>query len=105
MDGASKRKLSKRKDPELALTFYQAEGYPVDSIYEYLLTILNSNFEDWRRANPMLPASEFRFSYKKMNPAGALFDVMKLRDVVKGRGFAYERGYGLPGGAGLGRRI
>lgn len=83
MDGTSKRKLSKRKDPELALTFYQAEGYPVDSIYEYLLTILNSNFEDWRRANPMLPASEFRFSYKKMNPAGALFDVMKLRDVSK----------------------
>lgn len=83
MDGTSKRKLSKRKDPELALTFYQAEGYPVASIYEYLLTILNSNFEDWRRANPGVPASEFKFSYKKMNPAGALFDVMKLRDVSK----------------------
>ncbi|MDD6274441.1 MAG: glutamate--tRNA ligase family protein [Clostridiaceae bacterium] len=83
MDGTSKRKLSKRKDPELALTFYKAEGYPVESIYEYLLTILNSNFEDWRRANPALPASEFKFSYKKMNPAGALFDVMKLRDVSK----------------------
>lgn len=83
MDGASKRKLSKRKDPELALTFYQAEGYPVASIYEYLLTILNSNFEDWRRANPDVPAAEFQFSYKKMNPAGALFDVMKLRDVSK----------------------
>ena len=83
MDGTSKRKLSKRKDPELALTFYKAEGYPVESIYEYLLTILNSNFEDWRRANPSVPASEFKFSYKKMNPAGALFDVMKLRDVSK----------------------
>ena len=83
MDGTSKRKLSKRKDPELALTFYQAEGYPVESIYEYLLTILNSNFEDWRRANPDISASDFRFSYKKMNPAGALFDVMKLRDVSK----------------------
>lgn len=83
MDGTSKRKLSKRKDPELALTFYQAEGYPVESIYEYLLTILNSNFEDWRRANPDVSASDFRFSYKKMNPAGALFDVMKLRDVSK----------------------
>lgn len=83
MDGTSKRKLSKRKDPELALTFYKAEGYPVESIYEYLLTILNSNFEDWRRANPSVPASDFKFSYKKMNPAGALFDVMKLRDVSK----------------------
>lgn len=83
MDGTSKRKLSKRKDPELALTFYQAEGYPAESIYEYLLTILNSNFEDWRRANPALPASDFKFSYKKMNPAGSLFDVMKLRDVSK----------------------
>ncbi len=83
MDGTSKRKLSKRKDPELALTYYQAEGYPVESIYEYLLTILNSNFEDWRRANPTVPASEFKFSYKKMNPAGSLFDLMKLRDVSK----------------------
>ncbi len=83
MDGTSKRKLSKRKDPELALTFYKAEGYPVESIYEYLLTILNSNFEDWRRANPTASASDFKFSYKKMNPAGSLFDVMKLRDVSK----------------------
>jgi len=83
MDGTSKRKLSKRKDPELALTYYKAEGYPVESIYEYLLTILNSNFEDWRRANPTVPASDFKFSYKKMNPAGSLFDVMKLRDVSK----------------------
>ena len=83
MDGSSKRKLSKRKDPELALTYYQAEGYPVESIYEYILTILNSNFEDWRRANPTVPAGDFKFSYKKMNPAGSLFDVMKLRDVSR----------------------
>ena len=48
MDGASKRKLSKRKDPELALTYYKAEGFPILSVYEYILTILNSNFEDWR---------------------------------------------------------
>ncbi len=83
MDGTSKRKLSKRKDPELALTFYKAEGFPVEAVYEYILTILNSNFEDWRRANPDTPASEFRFSYKKMNPAGSLFDKMKLLDVSK----------------------
>jgi len=83
MDGNSKRKLSKRKDPELALTYYEAEGFPVKSVYEYILTILNSNFEDWRRANPDTPADEFRFSYKKMNPAGSLFDYAKLTDVSK----------------------
>jgi len=83
MDGSSKRKLSKRKDPELALSFYKSEGYPVESVYEYILTILNSNFEDWRRANPDLPAEDFKFSYKKMNPAGSLFDPLKLMDVSK----------------------
>jgi len=83
MDGNSKRKLSKRKDPELALTYYKAEGFPILSVYEYILTILNSNYEDWRRANPDLPATSFPFSYKKMNPAGSLFDYMKLCDVSK----------------------
>ncbi len=83
MDGTSKRKLSKRKDPELALTYYKAQGFPIRSVYEYILTILNSNFEDWRRANPDLPATAFPFSYKKMNPAGSLFDYMKLCDVSK----------------------
>ena len=83
MDGESKRKLSKRKDPELALTYYQQEGYPVKAVYEYILTILNSNFEDWRRANPDADTDEFKFSAKKMNPAGSLFDVNKLRDVSK----------------------
>lgn len=83
MDGTSKRKLSKRKDPELALTYYKAEGFPTKSVYEYILTILNSNFEDWRRANPFASTDEFKFSYKKMNPAGSLFDYMKLMDVSK----------------------
>lgn len=83
MDGTSKRKLSKRKDPELAVTYYQAAGFPSEAVYEYLLTVLNSNFEDWRRANKELPASEFKFSYKKMNPAGSLFDQDKLADVSK----------------------
>ena len=83
MDGTSKRKLSKRKDPELALTFYKAEGFPVKAVYEYIMTILNSNFEDWRRANPDTPAEEFKFSPKKLNPAGSLFDYAKLTDVSK----------------------
>ena len=83
MDGTSKRKLSKRKDPELALTYYKAEGFPVEAVYEYILTILNSNFEDWRRANPDAPADTFKFSPKKLNPAGSLFDYAKLTDVSK----------------------
>ena len=83
MDGSSKRKLSKRKDPELALTFYKAEGFPVEAVYEYIMTLLNSNYEDWRRANPTAPAAEFTFSPKKLNPAGNLFDYAKLTDVSK----------------------
>ena len=83
MDGTSKRKLSKRKDPELALTYYKAEGFPVEAVYEYIMTVLNSNFEDWRRANPDAAADEFKFSTKKLNPAGSLFDYAKLTDVSK----------------------
>ena len=83
MDGTSKRKLSKRKDPELALTFYKAEGFPVSAVYEYIMTLLNSNYEDWRRANPDAKATEFKFSPKKLNPAGNLFDYAKLTDVSK----------------------
>lgn len=83
MDGTSKRKLSKRKDPELALSFYKSVGYPTASVVDYLMTILNSNFEDWRRANPTAPLNDFKFSAKKMNAAGSLFDLAKLSDVSK----------------------
>ena len=83
MDGTSKRKLSKRKDPELALTYYKAEGFPTQAVREYLMTVLNSNFEDWRRANPDADIEAFKFSPKKLNPAGSLFDYAKLVDVSK----------------------
>ncbi len=83
MDGSSKRKLSKRKDPELALTYYKAEGFPVAAVYEYIMTLLNSNYEDWRRANPDAAPQDFKFSPKKLNPAGSLFDYAKLVDVSK----------------------
>ena len=79
----SKRKLSKRKDPELALTYYNQQGYPAPSVLEYLMTLLNSNFEEWRRANPDKPMSDFPFSTKKMSGSGALFDIDKLKDVSK----------------------
>ena len=83
MDGNSKRKLSKRKDPELALTYYKAEGFSPAAMREYLMTVLNSNFEDWRRANPDADIDTFPFSPKKLNPAGSLFDYAKLIDVSK----------------------
>ena len=83
MDGTSKRKLSKRKDPELALTYYKAEGFPIKAVQEYLMTVLNSNYEDWRRANPDADMDTFKFRPKKLNPAGSLFDYAKLVDVSK----------------------
>jgi len=83
MDGESKRKLSKRKDPEAAMSFYRSEGYPVDAVYEYVMTTLNSNFEEWRRANKEASARGFKFSHKKMSVSGSLFDQDKLTDVSK----------------------
>ncbi len=83
MDGESKRKLSKRKDPELALDFYKQQGYSVSAVKEYILTLLNSNFEDWRIANPNAPMEDFKFTTKKMGVSGALFDMEKLNDVSK----------------------
>ena len=79
----NKRKLSKRKDPELGLSFYHEKGYPVVSVTEYLMTLINSNFEDWRRANPDAPMDNFEFTTKKMSSSGALFDLDKLLDVSK----------------------
>ncbi len=82
-ENGSKRKLSKRKDPEAAVHFYAEQGYPADSVTEYLLTIANSDFEDWRRANPDLSNKEFKLNLKKMSVSGALFDIAKLNDVSK----------------------
>ena len=82
-DNGGKRKLSKRKDPEASVSFYSESGYPKESVIEYLLTIANSNFEDWRKANKTAPQSEFPFNLKKMSASGALFDLNKLNDVSK----------------------
>ena len=82
-ENGGKRKLSKRKDPEAAVTYYAEQGYPKESVLEYLLTLANSNFEDWRRANPDAPQSAFPFNLKKMSTSGALFDLTKLGDVSK----------------------
>lgn len=79
----NKRKLSKRKDPELSLSYYRDMGYHPEAVREYLLTILNSNFEEWRIANPEADIDEFRFTTEKMSNSGALFDLDKLNDVSK----------------------
>ncbi|MDO4731894.1 MAG: glutamate--tRNA ligase [Bacillota bacterium] len=83
IDGDVKRKLSKRKDPELALEYYQGEGYLPDAVWEYLLTVLNSNYEQWRIDNPEAHYMEFPFSTEKMSNSGALFDLEKLENISK----------------------
>lgn len=82
-DGGGKRKLSKRHDPEAAMHYYAEQGYPKESVLEYLMTIANSDFEDWRRTHPDDDRSAFPFSLKKMSVSGALFDLQKLNDVSK----------------------
>lgn len=92
-----KRKLSKRKDPEAAVSYFVREGFPKESLIEYLLTIISSGFEDWRRANPDTPAMDYPFNLKKMSSSGCLFDLVKLNDVSKNvicrmnAGTVYER--------------
>lgn len=82
-ESGGKRKLSKRKDPELALEYYQHEGISSDAIWEFLLTVLNSNYEEWHIANPDALYTEFPFSLEKMSISGALFDMEKLRNISK----------------------
>lgn len=82
-DNGNKRKLSKRKDPEAAVSYYKEEGIPVNAVKEYLLNIANSTFENWRRANPDKDISEFDFNLNKMSVSGALFDMVKLLDIGK----------------------
>ena len=82
-DNGNKRKLSKRKDPEAAVSYYAEEGIPAEAVKEYLLNIANSNFENWRRANPDKQLDEFELQLNKMSVSGALFDMVKLLDVSK----------------------
>lgn len=82
-ENGGKRKLSKRKDPEAAVTFYSQTGYPKESVNEYIMTLMNSNFEDWRKTNKDAPIEAFPFNLKKMSVSGALFDMVKLNDVSK----------------------
>ena len=83
LENGGKRKLSKRKDPELALSYYQQEGISPDAIWEFLLTVLNSNFEEWRLADPDADYKDFPYSLSKMSISGALVDLDKLRNISK----------------------
>lgn len=82
-DNGNKRKLSKRKDSEAAVSYYDEEGIPEEAVKEYLMNIANSNFENWRRANKEKSIEEFELQLNKMSVSGALFDMIKLLDVGK----------------------
>ncbi len=83
-ENGNKRKLSKRKDPEAAVSYYKEEGIPKEAVEEYLMNIANSNFEGWRKGNKDKNIKEFKFEINKMGVSGALFDMTKLLDVSKG---------------------
>ena len=82
-DGNSVRKISKRKDPAAAMSFYHEKGVPIDAIMIYLATIMNSNFEGWFTQNPNLSYRDFKFSFNKMSKSGPLFDLDKLINISK----------------------
>lgn len=83
-DEGNRRKLSKRKDPEAAVSFFLKEGYPIEGIIKYLMTIANSNFEEWLRQNPKEDYNNFEMTFQKMSLDGALFDLPKLQNICKG---------------------
>ena len=82
-DGDTIRKISKRKDPEALMFYYEEKGYPAEAVLDAVMTIANSNFEEWRTNNPDKPFYEFPFSPKKMSSSGALFDLDKLDNISK----------------------
>ena len=82
-ENGGKRKISKRKDPEAAVSYYHEEGIPTDAVVEYLLNIANSNFENWRRTNQDKKIDDFQLELNKMSVSGAVFDLVKLLDISK----------------------
>lgn len=83
-DGDSVRKLSKRKDPEATMSYYKELGYPKEAVIESLMTIINSNYEEWHTANPDKTYLDFTYSPKKMSSSGgALYDLEKLNNISK----------------------
>ena len=83
MDNDSRRKLSKRHDPEADVRYYDTVGYPKQAVIEYLLNLANSTFEGWRRNNPAAHYNDFKLELNKLSPSGALFDFVKLNNISK----------------------
>ena len=83
VENGNKRKLSKRKDKEALVENFIADGYPTDSIIEYVLTLLNTDYEIWRIKNPNTPWREFTFRFEKIGSNSPLFDWNKLNDISK----------------------
>ncbi len=78
LDNGNKRKLSKRKDPEASVSHFISEGYPKEALKAYLMSIANSNFEEWSIENHCYDIDKFKFSFDKMSLDGVLFDQDKL---------------------------
>jgi glutamyl-tRNA synthetase len=83
MEGSSRRKLSKRKDPEANIDYYDEQGYPTEAILDYLLHLADSTFEDWRTQHPTANAAEFSVDFSHFSRSGALFDLDKLSSISK----------------------
>jgi len=81
-ENGAKKKLSKR-DNGVDMRYYLEKGYAPECVAEYIMTLLNSNYEEWHTANPDAPFTDFPFSIKKMSPSGSLFDLDKFNDVSK----------------------
>ncbi len=77
----SRRKLSKRKDPESSAEFYLEKGYPIKAIYVYLYTLINSNFEEWYLENKNLNIEDFEMKFSNMSNSGPLYDLEKLNSI------------------------
>ena len=82
-EDGTRRKLSKRKDPEAAVSYYHEKGIPVEAVKLYLMTIANSNFEEWLNQNPDKTIDDFKFDFKMMSTSGSLFDIEKLLNISK----------------------
>ena len=82
-DDGKLRKISKRKDPEANMSYYSEHGYPIEAVIESLMTIINSNYEEWHTANPNKIYLDFEYSPKKMSASGALYDLDKLINISK----------------------
>ena len=77
------RKISKRKDKEASMSYYEEKGYPTYAVIEAIMTIANSNYEEWHQAHPEKNFTDFPFSPKKMSSSGAYFDLEKLDNISK----------------------